>query len=99
MVRVPGFAEVLEVDESVLLQALVQRAEIGGAKAEWIGAEEMVKVPVDELPVEAVVVGDEEAAAFAVGLKPVAKSLHHGIWIVESEALLAREAADGERFG
>lgn len=46
---------------------------IGGAEAEGVIAQEMMEVPVDELPVESVVVGDEHGAARTVFRDPVLK--------------------------
>jgi hypothetical protein len=44
------------------LQILVERAEIGGTVPERVLAEEVVEVPVDELPVEAVVVRSSDVS-------------------------------------
>jgi hypothetical protein len=96
MVRVGRFAEVLEIDERVFLHALVEGAEVGRAEAEWVGADEVMEVPVDELPIETVVVGNEQHAAFAIRLEPLVKALHDRLGIVEPETLLSREIADGQ---
>ena len=59
VVRVLGLAQVLETLMHVLDDPLVEGPQVGGAEAEWILASKMVEVPVDELPIEAVVVGYE----------------------------------------
>ena len=59
------FRRVLEIGEHILDHALVERAEIGRLIAEGVFAEEVVEIPVDELPIEAVVVGDESLAGLA----------------------------------
>ena len=53
---VRGFAQVLEILEHVLDQSLVERAQVRARMAERVPAGEMPQVPVDELPVEPVVV-------------------------------------------
>ena len=55
--RVFCFPEMLEVFERIPDQSFVKGAEIHRGKTERVAAHEMVKVPVDELPIEAVVVG------------------------------------------
>ena len=88
VVRVGRFAEVFEVRECVLLHSFVERAEVGRTMAERVLAEEMVEVPVDELPIETVVVGDEDGR-HRIDLDPVVELLHHGLGIVELERLVA----------
>ncbi len=52
-------AKVFEVFECVFDEALVYGAEVGRAVAEWVLSEKVVEIPVDKLPVEAIVVGNE----------------------------------------
>lgn len=53
----------LEIDEGVLHQSLVERSEVCRAETERIGVQEVMKVRVNELPIKAVIVGDEERPA------------------------------------
>src|SRR5207344_3091214 len=69
------------------------------AEPERIFTGEVVEVPIDELPVEAVVVGDENERLLAKAFEPGCKSMHHLSRVVERRDLLAGEAADVERFG
>ena len=98
MVRVWGLAQVFEVGEGVFHEPFVERAEVGGTVTEGILTDEVVEVPVDELPVEAVVVGNEVGTPFAVGGNPGGEPLHHGFGVVELERCFAAEAADGKRL-
>src|SRR5215467_3051532 len=56
----------------------------------------MPQIPVDELPIEAVVVTHEKRAPPRVFHYPAREILHHPLWIVEVEGILAREPAHGE---
>lgn len=76
----------LEVDKCVLLQSLVERTEICRAEAKGIFAEEVVEVPVDKLPVEAVVIGNNIIVA-TVGREPLMKLFHHGLRIIKIQTL------------
>src|SRR5208282_2728412 len=85
----------LEGGKHVLRHSLVERAEIMGTMPEGVLAEKMMKVPVDELPVKTVVVGDEHGAMHSIDLHdPVAELGHHGLGIVELERLVAAEPTD-----
>src|SRR5271157_2166670 len=66
--------------------------------AERVASGEMPKVPVDELPIEAVVVAYEDCLPAGILLKPARKILHRRPWVVEAQCFLARETAHGERF-
>src|SRR5215831_21171759 len=88
-----------EVLEGILDQAFVERAEIGAGVAERIATGEPPEVPVDELPIETVVVAHEQCAALAMLGNPAAEVRHHGFGIVEGKRLFARERADRERLG
>ena len=55
MMGVLRLAKVLEAGKRVFDHSFVERAEIRGTVPEGILAEEVVKVPVDELPVETVI--------------------------------------------
>jgi hypothetical protein len=99
VVRVPGFAEVFEIHERVLLYSLIQRAQIRRAEAERVLAQEVVEVPVDELPVEAVIVRDEHHSAFAVRREPVVEILHHLVRLVKFLTLISGEPTHGECIG
>src|ERR1700686_239155 len=56
----------------------------------------MPEIPVDELPIEAVVVADEEGPRAGVLGHPPCEFFHHLGGLVEPQGLLPREAADGE---
>ena len=99
VVGVLGLPQMLEVDEHVPNHALVERAEVGGTVAERVFAEEVVEVPVDELPVEAVVVGNEHGLTTADLGNPVGELLHHGLRVVELQRLFPRETAHLECLG
>ena len=65
MMCVFGFPEMLEVCEGVLDDALLERSQVHGAVSEGVFREEVMEIPVDELPVEPVVVGDEHRPTLA----------------------------------
>ncbi len=67
--------------------------------AKRIIVREMMKIPIDELPIEAIVVGDEERTPIAVVGDPGREVLHNGFRIVKRKRVLARKSADGECFG
>src|SRR5262245_19176400 len=79
VVSVACLPEVLEVLEGIANEPFVERAEIGGRKAKRIRAGEVVEVPIDELPVEAVVVGDEHGLTGGVLGEPRLESAHNGL--------------------
>ena len=89
----------LEVDEHVLGHAFVERTEIRGTMPEGVLVEEVVEVPVDELPVETVVVGNEHRTTAADLGDPVGELLHNRLRIVEPERFFPCEAAHLERLG
>lgn len=99
VMAMPGLAQSLEIDTHILLHPLVERPQVGGTVAKGIPALEVVEVPVDELPVKAVVVGNKHDSVGTVGSEPAVKRLHYAPGIVEGQALLTREAADGQGFG
>lgn len=99
MMGVPGFSEVFEVRRGVLDDALVERSEVHGAVAEGVSFEEVMEVPVDELPIETVVVGDEDRMSLGNCRNPGLEFGHDRFRIVELQGLLARETADSEGFG
>src|SRR5262252_484492 len=88
----------LEALECVLDHSLVERPEICARVPERVSSQEMPEIPVYELPVEAVVVADEEHATGGVLLEPVVELLHDPRGLRECQCLLAREAADGKRL-
>src|SRR5262245_26753019 len=94
IVRVLRLAQVLERALHVLDHALVERAKVLRREPERVLAEKMMEVPAHELPVEAVVVGDERRLAAAELAEPCRKTLHLLFRIGKPERLLAREAAD-----
>ena len=65
---------------------------------ERIIAKEMMKIPIDELPIEPIVIGDEERTPAAVGLDPGIELIHDGFGVGKLERFLAGESADGERL-
>src|SRR4051794_34378021 len=67
--------------------------------AERVLAAESVEVPVDELPVEAVVVGYEHRAARRVVGDPRLELPHDVARVWEGQRLLARYLADRQGFG
>src|SRR5262245_27178542 len=89
----------LKVYEGVFLQTLVERPQIRRAEAERIIAGKVVKVPVDELPIESVVVGNEHHAPLAVRRKPFLKVVHYIyiLCVTEGQAFFSGESADCER--
>ena len=96
LVGVLGSAKMLEVDEGVFLHTLIERTEICGTEAEGVGSHEMMEVPIDELPVETVIVGNEHKTVWAVCFQPIAKLYHDCLELVEIEALLSGESTDGQ---
>ena len=98
MVGVLCFPQVFEVDEHVALQAFVEGSEIRRAVSERIFSQEMMEVPVHELPVEAVVVGNEESAPSGMLFEPLPEVRHDLGGIVEPEGFLTGESADREGF-
>ena len=78
----------------VLHQALVERPEVRRRVPEGVLAQERVEVPVDELPVEAVVVGDEDRASRGVLADPVRELAHHVTRSRERQGVCTRETAD-----
>src|SRR5262245_59780543 len=98
MVGVRSLAQVLEGFERVLDKPLVERTEVGAGVAERIGARAMPQIPVDELPIEAVVVADEVWPAPGLLLDPGGEGGHHLGRLVEGQRLLARETAHRQRL-
>src|SRR4051794_18117644 len=92
--RMPRPAQMLERGERVSDESLVERAEILRAESERIASDEMMEVPVDELPVEAVVVGNEDRSVANVLGEPVFEVRHDFARLVEGQRLLAAEATD-----
>ena len=43
----------------------------------------MVKVPIDELPVEAIIVGDKYQAIFDIFFHPIIELCHYYRWFIE----------------
>ena len=84
----------LEVDKRVLLHAFVERAKVRGTETEGVAPGKVMEVPIDELPIESVVVGDKHHAALAVQFEPVGECRHDGLGFVKLEALLALEPTD-----
>src|SRR4051812_9808761 len=66
--------------------------------AEWVLAGKMMEIPVDELPIEPVVVGDEHRARKHVCLQPAAKISDYFFGSVKPQHFVPCEAADGKRF-
>jgi len=91
-----GNAQMLEVLEHIPHRALVEGSEVDRGKAKWIFAQEMVKVPIDELPVERDVVRDKNRATLGVLLQPCRKMFHHDFRFFKTQMLFAGEAADGQ---
>ena len=92
-------AEVLEVLCGVANNALVERAEVGGRKAKGVRAGEVMEIPVNELPIESVVVGDEHGATDGMLRQPSLELAHDGLGIGKRQRLLASKATDCERAG
>ena len=90
--RMSGLSQMLEVGNRVLHKTLIKRAEIARTVPKWIPAKEVVEIPIDELPIEPVVVGDEEATSDAVEVDPRAKLIHNRLGIAEFERLLPGES-------
>src|SRR5262249_52010686 len=67
--------------------------------AEWIRACKAPEIPINELPIETIVIADEERAAFSPLLHPSAKTVHYSARVVKVERLFTCEAADGQRIG
>src|SRR5215831_3351247 len=93
---VRGLPKVLEILEGVFDHSLVQRAEIRARMAEWVPTCEVPEVPINELPIEAVVVAHEHHATFRISLYPTREVFHHGFRIVKAESILARKPSDRE---
>ena len=68
--------QVLEVLERILDHTFVERAEIRAGMPKRISAQVAPKIPVDELPIEAVVVADEERAASRMLREPTLEVFH-----------------------
>ncbi len=88
-------AQVLEVGEGVLYESFVERSKIRRTVAKWILACKMVEIPIDELPIEAIVIRNEEGPSSAVNSDPPGECLHDGLRIVKLERFLAAESAYG----
>src|SRR5262245_38907759 len=97
--RVRGLPKVLEILEGVFDHSLVQRAKVHARMAEWVRTCEVPEVPINELPIEAVVVAHEQHAAFRASLYPTREVFHHGLRIVKIQSLLAREPSHRQRVG
>lgn len=96
IVRMLRFTEMFEIHEGVLLHPFVERSEICRAEAEWIFTDEVMKVPVDKLPIESVVVRDKHRTTLTVGSQPFAKLFHHLLRIIECKTLFTCESTDGK---
>src|SRR4029077_19887618 len=96
MMRVGSFSQVFEVLEGVLHQPLVEGAEIRAGVAERIAIREVPEIPVDELPIEPVVITDEEWTPLASLVHPHGEILHHLLGIVERHRLFARVTTHGQ---
>ena len=83
-------SEVLKVHKHALFHSFVERAQIYRTESEWVASEKVVKIPVDELPIEAVVVGDEHRAADRVVGDPRLELPHDVARVREGQRLLAR---------
>ena len=59
-------SEVLEVLSHIARQTLVEGAQIGRTEAKGISPCEAVKIVIDELLIETVIVGDEHGATLAL---------------------------------
>lgn len=97
IVSVFRLSKMLEVYERIFLHALVQRSEICRAETEGVFTDEVVEVPVDELPIESIIVRDEHDTPLAVGRQPFVELFHDAFRVVEFEALVSCESADSER--
>ena len=86
------FSQMLEIDKRILLHALVQRSQIRRAEPERVLSNKVVEVPVDKLPIESVVVGNEHVATITIGFEPVLEFLHNDFGFFERHALFARES-------
>jgi hypothetical protein len=94
-----GPAQVLKILEHVLNHSLVQRAEVRARMAKRVSTREVPEIPVDELPIETIVVTHEQCSAFRVFPYPTREVLHHAQRIVEAECIAPCEPADGESLG
>src|SRR5207248_4893281 len=63
VVRVFRPSEVFEILREIPNHSFVKRTKISGRIAERILGQKMVEIPIDELPVVTIVVGDEHRAA------------------------------------
>jgi hypothetical protein len=99
VVGVLRLPQMLEAGKHILDYPFVERTQVGRAMAERVLAQEMVEVPVDELPIEAVVVGNEHGLAFGDGTNPVGKLLHHRLRVIKRQCLVTRETADLKGLG
>ena len=82
-------SQMLEIDKGVVLKPFVQRSQVCGTETKRIFADEVVKVPVDKLPIESIIVRNEQRSALAVLLEPIMKSLHDQFWFIKILTLLA----------
>src|SRR5437763_14311236 len=90
--------QVLEVLERVLDHSFVERPEIRARMSKRIAPQEVPEIPVDELPIEAVVVAHEERPATGFLRDPSVEVLHDLRRIGKGKALVSGESADRERF-
>src|SRR5450830_688491 len=88
----------LEVFTRIFDNSFVQRTKIRRAKAEWIVAGEMVKVPVYELPIKAVVIGNEHWPILYFVLEPISKFSHYDFWLVKLKRFFTSESTHFERI-
>jgi hypothetical protein len=66
IMRVLRFPQMFEILEKIFHHSFVKRAKIRGRKSERIRTEKMNEIPVDELPVEPVVVRNKSWRAFDI---------------------------------
>ena len=59
----------------------------------------MVEIPIDKLPIESVVIGNEKGPSVAVGIDPYGKPTHDRLRVVKPERFFACEPADSQGFG
>ncbi len=65
---VPGAPQMFKVLKRVFDETFIKTAEIGGGKSKRIFPGEMMEIPIDELPVESVVVRDKQHPSVTIGL-------------------------------
>jgi hypothetical protein len=99
MMCVCGPAQVLKILEHVLDHSRVQQAEVRARMAKRVSTREVPEIPVDELPIETIVVTHEQSSAFRVFPYPTREVLHHAQRIVEAECIAPCEPPDARASG